>query len=100
MRLPGSPASELLLFWGGVQLGVNPFDHNPVEYAARVEVPTLLLYGEHDPWILPAEQDALAAALRGPVSLVRFPGQGHGGPYVYADPARWDEAVRAFLDGL
>ncbi len=98
--LPGSPASELLLFWGGIQLGVNPFAHNPVGYAAAVETPVLLMYGEQDPWILPTEREALAAALRGPVELVSFPGQGHGGPYVYADAERWDAAVRAFLDSL
>lgn len=100
MGLPGSPASELLLFWGGVQLGANPFAHNPAEYAARVQTPVLLLYGENDPWILPPEREALAVALRGPVELVSFPGQGHGGPYVYGDPERWDAAVRAFLDRL
>lgn len=100
LGLPGSPAAELLLFWGGVQLGVNPFAHNPVAYAASVDVPVLLLYGEQDPWILPPERSALAGALRGPVTLVSFPGQGHGGPYVYADPERWDAAVHAFLDGL
>jgi hypothetical protein len=43
-----------------------------------------------DPWILPPERQALATALRGPVTVVGFPGQGHGGSYVYADPARWD----------
>lgn len=100
LGLPGSPAAELLLFWGGVQLGTNPFAHNPVDYAAAVDVPVLLLYGEQDPWVLPAEREALASALRGPVTLVTFPGQGHGGPYVYADPGRWDSAVQAFLDGL
>lgn len=100
LGLPGSPASELLLFWGGVQLGANPFAHNPVEYAESVDVPVLLLYGEQDPWILPPEREALAAALKGPVEVVSFPGQGHGGPYVYSDPERWDTAVRAFLDRL
>lgn len=100
LGLPGSPVSELLLFWGGVQLGLNPFAHNPLEYAAAAEMPVLLLYGEHDPWILPAERDALAAAMAGPTTLVTFAGQGHGGPYVYSDAPRWDAAVRAFLDGL
>jgi hypothetical protein len=100
LGLPGSPAAELLLFWGGVQLGANPFAHNPVDYAASVDVPVLLLYGEGDPWVLSPEREALAAALRGPVEVVNFPGQGHGGPYVYGDPERWDATVRAFIDRL
>lgn len=98
LGLPGSPAAELLLFWGGVQFGANPFSHNPVDYAESVDVPALLLYGEEDPWILSPEREALASALGGPVEVVSFPGQGHGGPYVYGDPERWDAAVRAFLD--
>lgn len=98
--IPGSPAAEVLLFWGGVQLGVNPFAHNPVDYAGQVTAPMLLLYGEHDPWILPAERDALRTAVRGPVDLVVFPHQGHGGPYVYNDPVLWDAEVRTFLDSL
>jgi uncharacterized protein len=98
LGLPASPAAELLLFWGGVQLGLDPFAHNPVRYAPQVTVPTLLLYGEHDPWILPVERQALAEALAGPVTVITFPGQGHGGPYVYANPELWDTSVRAFLD--
>lgn len=98
--LPSSPVSELLLFWGGVQLGQNAFAHNPVDYAATVRMPTLLLYGEQDPWILPAEREDLARSLGGPVERIDFPGQGHGGPYVYFDPERWDAAVRGFLDRL
>ena len=100
LGLPWSPAAELLLFWGGVQLGINPFSHNPVAYAPRIAAPVLLLYGEHDPWILPAERQALATAFSGPVELISFPGQGHGGPYVYANPELWDAAVRGFLDRL
>jgi alpha-beta hydrolase superfamily lysophospholipase len=42
---PASPAAELLLFWGSVQLVYNGFGHNLVEYAASVECPTLLMHG-------------------------------------------------------
>jgi pimeloyl-ACP methyl ester carboxylesterase len=87
-------------FWGGVQLGVDPFSHNPVEDAASMTMPTLLLYSERDPWILPAERAALANALRGPVDVVVFPAQGHDGPYVYSDAVRWDAAVRSLLDSV
>jgi uncharacterized protein len=100
LRLPGSPAAELLLFWGGVQLGVNPFEHRPVAYAHQVAVPVLLLYGEHDPWIMPAERQALADAFPIEAELITFAGQGHGGPYVYANPELWTSSVRTFLDRL
>ncbi|NTV65921.1 MAG: hypothetical protein HGA65_20620 [Oscillochloris sp.] len=57
LGLPSWPAADLLLFWGGVQLGVNPFEHNPVGYARAVDVPVLLLYGEDDPWVRPPERE-------------------------------------------
>ena len=53
--LPSFPAAELLVFWGGVQHGYSGFDHNPVEYAAAVECPTLFLHGERDARVAPAE---------------------------------------------
>ncbi|NOK62221.1 MAG: alpha/beta fold hydrolase [Chloroflexi bacterium AL-W] len=31
--VPVFPATELLLFWGSVQMGYNGFRHNPVGYA-------------------------------------------------------------------
>src|SRR5947209_2363856 len=42
LGLPGFPMARLMLFWGGVQLGLDAFAHNPVEYAAGVRRPALL----------------------------------------------------------
>lgn len=45
MGFPPFPAAELLMFWGGVQHGLNAFAHNPVEYAQAITVPTVLMRG-------------------------------------------------------
>jgi hypothetical protein len=102
---PASPAAELLLFWGSVQLGHNGFGHNPVEYAASVECPTLLMYGQRDPWVTPGEAWAIFERLRGPRQIVEIPGVGHEMPFVYHQPGLWRENVAQLLaqvppDGL
>lgn len=58
--------------WGGWQQGFNGFRHNPVDYARRVRVPTLLMQGDRDDRVSVAE----------------------------AQPAAWKAAVAAFLSSL
>lgn len=70
--VPAFPAVPLLVFWGGVQQGFNAFRHDPVDYASRVDRPTLLLH---------------------------FPGAPHGS-LLKADPQRWKSVVPRFLDAL
>lgn len=99
MGLPGSPGAELLLFWGGVQLGVDPWAHEPLAYAPSVRCPLLQLHGALDPTVSVAEAQALSRRFAGPTTLVTFPSAGHE-PLQAADPPRWREAVAAFLSDL
>lgn len=57
--------------------------------AAEVRVPMLLLYGDADPLVPPAEVERLRAAAGGPVELAWFAGRGHS-------EARWHEPARYF----
>lgn len=95
--VPAWPLAEGIVFWGGLQVGVNGFDLNPVEYAATVRAPTLLLHGGRDPWVTTADSDAILARLAGPRHLARFPAARHES-LVVADPAPWRAAVATFLD--
>lgn len=99
MGLPASPGSELLLLWGGLELGVDPWAHDPRAYAARVTCPSLQLHGERDPTVSPEQARALQEGLAGPRRLVLFPGAGHES-LLGADPQRWRAAVAGFLEGL
>jgi alpha-beta hydrolase superfamily lysophospholipase len=76
-RAPAFPAADLLLFWGGVQQGFNPWRFNPSEYAAAVSAPTLLMNGDRDPWVSVAEARSIYDRLRGPRQLKVFAGLGH-----------------------
>lgn len=98
--LPSRPISELLLFWGSVVVGHNAFSHNPVEYAASIDTPTLIVGGAEDPWVLPAESEAIHQALQGPKSLYLMPDARHQPPFVFVNESRWVEQMRTFLDGL
>jgi uncharacterized protein len=94
---PASPAAELLVFWGSVQLGYNGFAHNPADYAAAVECPVLLMHGERDAWVTPAETHAILEQLRGPKQAVEIPGVGHEMPFVWHAPELWRRSVAQLL---
>ncbi len=97
LGLPSFPFAELLVFWGGVQHGMNGFAHNPVEYAAQVRCPVLLMHGERDPRVSVAEVEAVYVALAGEKQLEIFPKVGHESCYV-TRPELWERHVRDFLD--
>ncbi len=97
MGLPASPGTELLLFWGSVELGFNAFSHNPVTYARSVRVPTLMFEGERDDRSTPAQARAVFDRISAPKELVMVPRAGHG-PLSRMAPQLWRERARSFLD--
>ena len=94
--LPSLPAAHALLFWGGVQLGFNPFRHGALTYAPSVREPVLLMAGERDPWVTPEETRHIFDALGGPKRLYLCPGVGHASCLSF-DSARWTTVVSAFV---
>ena len=58
-NLPPFPTAELIVFWGGIQNGFNGFAHNPLDYAAKVKCPTLILQGGKDVTVDVQEIDSL-----------------------------------------
>jgi len=94
--LPPWPLAHVLLFWGGVQQGFSPFDHNPVDYAPAAAVPVLFLHGERDERVTVAEARAVYERLPGPKELVLFPTARHDS-LLEQDPGRWTAAVEGFL---
>ena len=97
MGVPAFPAADLLVFWGGVQQGFSGFEHDPRSYAARVKVPLLLIHGDRDPYVTPAEAESILRAARGPKTSLTCAGVGHAS-CLRARPQLWREAVERFLD--
>jgi len=99
MGLPAFPSAQLLVFWGGVQHGMNGFAHNPVEYAAQVECPVLLMHGAQDRRVNVREAKAIYGALAGRKHLEVFPDVGHEA-CCRTRPDLWAQLVEEFLDRL
>lgn len=97
--LPSFPSADLVVFWGGVIEGFDGFALRPIDAAARIDRPTLLMSGGRDPYVRPEEARALFGALRGRKELVFFPGVGHDS-CLRGEPARWKPAVAAFLGAM
>lgn len=98
MGLPSFPCAQMLVFWGGVQHGMNGFAHNPVEFATKVDCPVLLMHGENDKRVSVPEVQAVFQALAGEKHLEIFPGVGHESCH-RTRPDLWTRHVAEFLDG-
>ena len=99
MHTPSFPSAELLVFWGGVQNGFNAFALRPVDYAAAVRIPVLVLHGEHDPRARLADARRVFNALAGPKTLHVFENAAHES-YAAGHPQEWRLTVGAFLRGV
>jgi len=96
MGLPPRGLSDVLLFWGGVQQGFDPYAVSPVHDAPGVQAPTLVIAGDRDLRITPNESRDLAAAFpNGTLQLL--PGRGHV-QLAAVDGDGWEQHVRPFLD--
>lgn len=96
MGVPAFPLADLLVFWGGVEEGFNAFEYRPVESAAAIDRPTLLMNGDSDPWVRRDEARAIFDSLKGPKTLRFFAGIGHGS-CLRGRPDEWKESVSRFL---
>jgi alpha-beta hydrolase superfamily lysophospholipase len=96
MGVPSFPAAELLVFWGGVQMGFSGFSHNPEEYARSCDCAALVLHGAEDRHARPEEGEAIYKNLTGNKERVVFEGAGHTSLHG-ADPEKWKAVVESFL---
>jgi len=96
MGLPALGLSQLLVFWGGEQVGFNGFKHNPADYATRVHCPVLMMQGSQDPRVTDDQARNLFDHLAGPRQFELFPDCGHC-EFLSKDSVRWTATVSTFL---
>jgi uncharacterized protein len=96
MNLPASPGSELIVWWGGLQQGIDGFTHDPVEYAKAIRCPVLLMYGSYDQRVTLAETESILNNIPSSKRPVVFPAFGHGS-LANDDPVKWRQQVQEFL---
>lgn len=98
-QIPPFPLAELLVFWGGIQHGVNGFSHNPVEFAQAIQCPTLIMQGQQDPWTTVAEVKTLFQQITAPKQLVIAPDGGHH-QLIGIDRSLWETSLSQFLQSV
>jgi pimeloyl-ACP methyl ester carboxylesterase len=77
-------------------VGFDAFNHNPDEYAAAVECPTLFLHGTDDPRARVDEARQVFDAIAGPKHFQSFPQLGHE-PALRVHPEDWHRALTPFV---
>lgn len=97
MGLPGSPGGELITFWGSIDLGINGFAHNSIDYAPANSIPTLMLEGALDQRATPEQTRAIFDRMPGAKEYVLIPDVGHTG-LAKAAPDLWHQQASIFLD--
>jgi pimeloyl-ACP methyl ester carboxylesterase len=98
-RLTGLSSDPLvypLLAIGQADLGFDPVLVRPVDDAARLEKPLLVIVGTADTVVPPGQGLAIFRAAPGPKQLLLIPGAGHVAGY-YREPALYRETVLDFL---
>lgn len=96
MGVPSFGFAELLVFWGGVQNGYWGFSMNTIDFAKRIDTPTLIMAGKDDKRANFEEVEAIFNNLKGRKMLRLFEGAGHE-PYLDRFPTEWNEEVERFL---
>jgi pimeloyl-ACP methyl ester carboxylesterase len=99
LGLPGSPFTELLLFWGSLQRGFNFFSHSPVDYARFVNCPTLILHGEKDRRTTLEQARSLARSFGDNGRFIVYRDVPHMA-IVDARPTEWTRDIEVFLKQL
>ena len=97
MNAPVFPMSHLLTFWGGFQNNFNAFAHNPSEYAEKIEVRVLLLYGMRDDRVSLKETEQIFKNLAGVKELKLYPEAGHESILMKYE-REWIEDVGGFVE--
>lgn len=96
MKLPTILLPDWLLLYGGLQNGFNPYKHVPINYAKKINIPTLLITGAKDARVTRQEIDDIYANLQGPKTLKILKNAQHEN-YMLRHKKEWLTFVIPFL---
>jgi alpha-beta hydrolase superfamily lysophospholipase len=95
--LPGTPFSQLLTFWGGIENGFWGYNYNPEDYAQDITMPALVCWGVHDSRVTKQETTSIYRHLGTKnKKLVIFEDCGHQS-FCRKEGEKWKQHIRAFL---
>lgn len=96
MGLPPQPLGTMLTFWGGLENGFWAFNHNPYEYARKIECPVLLQRGKLDTRVTQEETDLIYSNIHSPKKMILYDSTAHESLYK-KEPVKWAAAITDFL---
>jgi esterase/lipase len=97
VHVPGTPFSQILTFWGGVEHGFWGLGYKPEAYAREIKMPALVCWGAHDFRVSKHETDLIYQHLGSKKKqLVVFNESAHQS-FCRNEPAKWKSAVKNFL---
>jgi uncharacterized protein len=98
MGLPAQPVSTLLAFWGGAERGFWAFNHNPCEYAAKINCPVLMQWGKNDARVTEAEEKCIYNAIPSKQKkLVVYEHSAHQSLFAN-ETSKWEKEIKQFLN--
>lgn len=95
-RLPATPFAAGVIGFGALDFGTSPWNIRPLAMATRLQKPLLVIVGDRDTIVPPAEGRAIFAAAPGPKTLLEVPAAGHVQAYAVAN-ALYERTVLEFL---
>lgn len=95
-RLPATPFAAGVLAFGSLDFGTSPWNVQPLAMAARLHKPLLVIVGDGDTIVPPAEGLAIFNAAPGPKQLLEVPRAGHVQAYAAAT-SLYETTVLDFL---
>ncbi|MCW3462233.1 alpha/beta hydrolase [Chitinophaga nivalis] len=97
VHIPPVPLSQLLTFWGGLELGFRGAAFKPMAYARQLHMPVLYFYGKEDIRVTAQETQAVFSNLASKQKKLHiFPHAGHQS-FCGKDAPVWMREVTTFL---
>lgn len=97
MGIPPFPGAQILVYWGGIINGHSGFRHNPVEYAANISCPVLMLHGTDDERATIDQAQAVFEQINSDKKYFETFADVSHESYVGANPEQWTTRVSDFL---
>ncbi len=96
-KVPSWVFADILAITGGLILRYNPYRFNPVDYAAEIDIPALLIHRDNDPYVSAEEVRHIYYKLKNKESeLITVSDYGHG-TIVHSHHELFKEEVKKFL---
>jgi uncharacterized protein len=99
MKIPTTPLSEMLMFYGSIERGYWAFDYKPEEYAKGIKnIPVLMQWGRKDLRVQQHETDLIFNKL-GSIDkqLIIYEDSGHES-YCKKENLKWKGEMKRFLE--